>query len=201
MGCRWCCRSSAVHCLVRDALHNPFSPESLSVLAAEQLLGNSVLLRQGLRSNKLHGAVEVVEVAAYEHFDPGAVAHGSVDLLEESNSLLVSCNSRTGIQFHIIHVVSWRTAGRRTCELLWYKEVERFMGIKTQRGFLSGLCLYLERCERCDDPRRQTQHRCDPPRRALPSQTWGNRPCACGAHRLGKRTKSRPEEEKKDLKV
>ena len=65
-----------------------------------------MLLRQGPGSNKLHGAVKVVEVVAYDHLKSFRTTQGSINLLEERNWTLVFWSTRGDLQFHIIDVLT-----------------------------------------------------------------------------------------------
>lgn len=106
------------HRVVCDILHDPSSPvkQSLLVIAAEQLLGHLVLLRHHPAGNKQHWAGKSVEVVAHDHRNSFGIAHGGIDLLEERNWTRVACDTRAGIQLHIIHRLTWRTADRKRCE-------------------------------------------------------------------------------------
>lgn len=90
------------------------------MITAEKSQRHLALLRQDLVSNHHHDASKVVEVVAYDHLHHFTAAHGSIDLLEEGNWTLIACNTRAGLQFHIIDVPTWRTAGRKKCEWILY---------------------------------------------------------------------------------
>lgn len=93
-----------------------FCQVSLLVITAKQLQWYLVLLRQGLASHKRHGAGKVVEVVAHNHFNSSRATHCSINLLEDRNWALVGGSTRGDLQFHIIDVVTWRTAGRERCK-------------------------------------------------------------------------------------
>lgn len=82
---------------------SPF-PESGSVVAAEQLQRHSVLLGQSPGGDKLHDALEVVEVASPDHLDSVWTAHGGVHLLQDGDGALVGGDARGGPQVHVVHV-------------------------------------------------------------------------------------------------
>lgn len=79
---------------------------SALVITAKQLQRHFVLLRQGPTSNKQHGAVKVVVVISYKHFNASRSTHGSINLLEECDWTLVACNARGDFQLHVINVIT-----------------------------------------------------------------------------------------------
>lgn len=108
------------------------------MITAKQLQGYPMLLRQGPASNKSHNVHEVVEMVAFDHLHSFTIAHGSINILEEGNSTLVDCNTRAGLQFHIIDILTWRVAGRKRCEwlLLWYIVLVKTGLILVEKSYL-----------------------------------------------------------------
>lgn len=86
------------------------------MITAEELQGYLVLLRQGPAGHKQHGAGEVVEVVAHNHFDSIRTAHCSINPLNDRNWTVVGGNARAVPKFHIVDIVTWRMEIRERCK-------------------------------------------------------------------------------------
>lgn len=76
------------------------------MVTAEQFQGHPALLREGPSSDKEHRAWKDVEMVAHNHLHAFNITHGGIDLVEERNRALISCDARAGLQIHIVHFLT-----------------------------------------------------------------------------------------------
>lgn len=77
------------------------------MVTAKQLQGHPVLLRQGLGTTQACNAVKVIEVVSYDYLHTFNTAHGSIDLGENYNCVLVDWSTRAGLEVYVEYKVTF----------------------------------------------------------------------------------------------